>query len=501
MDAGFLSLDGRIVPVLALAAVGALVIWRMHRRIEQLRQANSRLLRERRAAYEFLDQIGARMSAPMDFASALESIVEFLVSTTRAQSGALFLMDSGRQRLNAQVIVGMFPPFQAMPEAAVGRRKLIQQKIKSTAIPLDQPLIGEAAARGEPILIARARQAAGIPQIPGFEVDTAIAAPLKVRGQVEGVLVLVNRIGGEPFSTEDLSIVTAVAEQAGMTLQMVRLYDSMAEKQRMEQEIHLAQDFQKMLLPREFPRIPGVEIAAANLPAFEVGGDYYDFFWLDPHRLGIVIADVAGKGLPGGLIMSMVRSILRAESPHAPTPRAALERVNQAVFADTRDKVFITMVFAVLDCARKTLTFARAGHEPLVIFSRRTQTLRLLAPEGIALGLVPASTFSVIQDMEVPVEDGDVVALYTDGINEAMDDRGREYGQERFLDMLRVHADSPPDRLVRALVDDVRRHARGGRQSDDLTLVVLQFNQWAGCARAVETAETASVAPGQGGHP
>ncbi len=480
-----------ILAILAVLGAGAFVMWRMHRHIEQLKQTNQRLVRERRATYEFLDEIAARMSTAKDIVSTLESMVEFLVGTTRAQSGALFLMNAGRTALRAQVVVGMFPPFLPVPEIAAGRLKLIQQKIKNTPVPLDQPLIGQAAAKGEPILLSRARQVAGFPQIPGFEVETAIAAPLKVRGQVEGVLVLINRIGGEPFSNDDLSIVTAMAEQAGMTLQMMRLYDSIAEKQRMEQEIHLAQDFQKMLLPREFPQIPGVEIAAINLPALEVGGDFYDFFWLDSRRLGIVIADVAGKGLPGGLVMSMVRSVLRAESPHAPTPRAVLERVNHAVFADTRDKVFITMIFAVLDCDRKTLTFARAGHEPLVIFSRRNQTLRLLAPEGIALGLVPAPLFSVIQDREVPIEDGDVVVLYTDGINEAMDDRGLEYGQERFLDLLRAQADLPPDKLIQTLVADVHRHASGGRQSDDLTLVVLQFNQWAACRQSLETHEAA----------
>jgi sigma-B regulation protein RsbU (phosphoserine phosphatase) len=453
------------------------VILYLRRQVEFLQQRNMAFMKQKKAVYEFLNQLGERMSTRIDLDGTLEGIVSFLVETTRAQAGAAFLMDGSREFLSARVLVGMFPPLQETFDYALTKAKYLHQKMRKAPIPVGTGIIGEVAVSGKPVLIANARENSRVPQTPGFEIDTLIAAPLIVQNRIEGVFALVNRVGGQPFSSEDLNILRALAEQASVTIQIVQMYDAMAEKQRIEQELRVAQDFQRMLLPKECPRIPGIEIAASSLPALEVGGDFYDFFWLDGDRLGIVIADVAGKGIPGALIMSMVRSVVRAESPHATSPRAVLERVNQTVFADTHEKVFITMIFGILDLSRRTLTFARAGHEPLVAYSRATGGMRLEAPDGIALGLVDDHLFSVIRDQEIALDDGDVAVLYTDGVIEAMDERGCEYGQERFLDMLRTHAESAAEDLIHAIVTDIRHFARSGRQSDDITLVALKFNQ------------------------
>jgi len=479
--------------ILLAVTVGAIVaIVYLRREIERLREEHRGCEKEKKATYDFLSQLGAKMSATIDLDGTLETIVSFLVETARAQAGAAFLMDGNRESLTARVLVGMFPPLQETFDYALTKVKYLHQKMRKTPIPVGKGIIGEVAATGKPILIARAREDSRVPQTPGFEIDALIAAPLIVQNRIEGVFALVNHVGGGPFSNEELNILRALAEQASVTIQIVQMYDAMAEKQRMEQELRVAQDFQKMLLPKQCPQVPGVEIGAVSLPALEVGGDFYDFFWLDSDRLGIVIADVAGKGIPGALIMSMVRSVVRAESPHATSPRAVLERVNQTVFADTRERVFITMMFAILDLSRRTLTFARAGHEPLVAYSRSTGGMRLLAPEGIALGLVDNHLFSVIRDQEVPLENGDVVVLYTDGVIEAMDERDREYGQERFLDMLRTHVEMPAEDLIHALVTDVRHFARSGRQSDDITLVVLKFNRLSSRAEALADCQPVS---------
>jgi sigma-B regulation protein RsbU (phosphoserine phosphatase) len=483
------------VTVYLFGFIGALAtILYLRRRIELLRQQNAAFHKEKKAVYDFLTQIGERMSGPIDLERTLEAIVSFLVEATRAQAGAAFLMDPSRESLSARVLVGMFPPFQETFDYALTKAKFLHQKIRKIPIPVGTGIIGDVAVTGRPVLISDARQNSRVPQTPGFEIDTFMAAPLIVQNRIEGVFALSNRIGGDSFTSDDLNVLRALAEQASITIQIVRMYDAMAEKQRIEQELRIAQDFQKMLLPKECPRIPGIEIAAANLPALEVGGDFYDFFWLDGDRLGIVIADVAGKGIPGALIMSMVRSVVRAESPHATSPRAVLERVNQTVFADTRERVFITMIFAILDLPRRTLTFARAGHEPLVAYSRLTGGMRLVAPDGIALGLVDDHLFSVIRDQEVELDDGDVAVLYTDGVIEAMDERSREYGQERFLEMLRTHAESPAEDLIHALVTDIRHFARSGRQSDDITLVVLKFNQLSKRTEAPAGAVSAAAA-------
>ena len=465
--------------LLALLIGAAILILYLRRSVEHLQQLNLRFLKEKKAVYEFLNQIGVEMSTHVDLDRTLQAMASFLVETTRAQAGAVFLMDRNREFLTARVLVGMFPPVQETFDYALTKTRFLHQKMKKDPIPVGKGIIGEVAASSEPLLIANARDDPRVPQTPGLEIDTLIATPLLVQNRAEGVFALVNRVGGEPFSTEDLSVLCALGEQASVTIQLVQMYDAMAEKQRIEQELHVAQDFQKMLLPKQCPEIPGIEIAASTQPALEVGGDFYDFFWLDRDHLGIVIADVAGKGIPGALIMSMARSLVRAESPHATSPRAVLEKVNQTVVADTHESVFITMIFAILDLSRRCLTFARAGHEPLIAYSRSNGGVRLLAPDGIALGLVDNRDFLIIRDQEEALHDGDVAVLYTDGVLEAMDEHGHEYGQERFLDMLRTHAETPAEYMIETLINDIRQFASGGRQSDDITLVVLKFNRLA----------------------
>lgn len=472
-----------VLGVLLLLAVALVVYLRF--RLIRLQKANSDYLQEKRAVYAFLNKIGERMSAHLDLDETLREILAFLVEDTRAQAGAIFLIDRDHKSLSARVLVGMFPPFRKTIDYALTKTKFLHERMKRDRIPIGEGIIGEVAATGEPCLIANARIDERIPQTPGFEIETLIVTPLFVEERVEGVFALVNRAGGEPFSETDLSVLRALAEQAGITIQTVQLYDALAEQHRIDQELRLATDFQRMLLPKKCPEIPGVDIAAASRPAMEVGGDFYDFFWLAPDRLGIVIADVSGKGIPGALIMSMVRSVMRAESVHARSPSAVLERVNQTMLSDTRENVFITMIYGVLDLSTQTLTFARAGHEPVVAYSTDDTGMRLLTPDGIALGLVDEKMFAVISDQDIPLHNGDLLVLYTDGVVEARNRESEEYGQERFLETIRAHAGQSPGELIETLVGDVDRFARDGRQSDDITLVVVKINNLASPAESL----------------
>jgi sigma-B regulation protein RsbU (phosphoserine phosphatase) len=466
--------------IIALGAM-ALVLY-LRWQLERAKALNVAYLKEKKAVYAFLNQIGERMSHETDLDGTLKEIVAFLVETTRAQAGAVFLMDDSRETLRARVLVGLFPPFQHTLDRALTKTKFLHERMKRDPIPVGQGIIGMVAQTGQPLLIEHAREDPRIAQTPGLEIETLIATPLIVSDRIEGVFALVNRAGAVPFVDADLGMLRALAEQASVTIQLVKMYAAMTEQQRLVQEVKIARDFQKMLLPEHCPEIPGIEIAAASRPALEVGGDFYDFFWLDESRLGIVIADVSGKGIPGALIMSMVRSVVRAESRRASSPRDVLLAVNQTIHSDTRENVFITMTFAILDLARKRFTFARAGHEPLVAFSPSNGGLRLISPEGIALGLVDEEIFSVIRDQEMSFQEGDVFVLYTDGVIEAMDRAGHEYGQERFLETIRTHANLPAERLLDDLVTNIRDFTRGGRQSDDITLVVLKFNRLADLA-------------------
>ena len=234
-----------------------------------------------------------------------------------------------------------------------------------------------------------------------------------------------------------LNLLQLLADQAALTVDVVKLYEKQAEQQRIEQELRVANEFQQMMLPREFPEVEGLEIAAFSHPALGIGGDYYDFIKVDEEHLGIAIVDVSGKGIPGALVMATVRSTLRAHAAGHVSPKEVLQEVNRRLLGDTKDSVFITMIYGIINIRTRSLRFVRAGHEPLVIWNSSSQESRLYQPEGIALGLVPDALFSIIEEREVFLEANDLVFFYTDGVIEACNQEKTEYGCERMIRQLK----------------------------------------------------------------
>ena len=207
-----------------------------------------------------------------------------------------------------------------------------------------------------------------------------------------------------------------------------------------------------------------------------MGGDYYDFLWVVENHLGLVIADVSGKGIPGALVMSMVRSILRAECRNNLSPSAVLKVVNEYVRRDTKVNVFITMTYAVLDIRTRTLCFARAGHEPLIKFLKNKDDPKIYAPEGIALGLVEEDIFNITREKEINLANGDLVVLYTDGVVEAMNGESQEYGQSRLLDVIGKTRNGKAEGVVKAIISDIKNFTRGIPQNDDITIIAFKVS-------------------------
>jgi phosphoserine phosphatase RsbU/P len=289
----------------------------------------------------------------------------------------------------------------------------------------------------------------------------------------------VNKKSAAAFSGYDLELLLSLSGQAASTVELVKLYDELAEKQRIEQELRVAHEFQKMLLPAECPELSGFEIGALSEAALEVGGDYYDFVPIDDQGryLGVVIADVSGKGIPGALIMSMVRATLRAESHGNLSPKAVLARVNERLYADTKENVFITMTYGILDTRERKFRFARAGHEPLVTVRKDTGAVQMTAPDGIALGMVANDMFQITEEAELILEPGETAVFYTDGVIEAMDQHTNEYGQKRFFDFIVANRDLPPQEMIAKALDDIRVFTHGLPQHDDITMVAIRVRE------------------------
>jgi len=247
------------------------------------------------------------------------------------------------------------------------------------------------------------------------------------------------------------------------------------ERQAIEHELSIATEIQTKLLPERIPQIPGIDLFSFYLSAKEVGGDYYDFLVIDPTHLGIIVADVSGKGIPGAMVMTMVRSLLRLASHRETSPAETLKKVNRILAKDIRRGMFVTAIYAVLDVQRKRLTVASAGHNPMVFYEAATKTVRAVNPSGIALGFDKGRTFDEnIREETLDLKTGDRCVVYTDGVVEAMSEKQEEYGMERFMEVVKEQAERSSKDFTNGVVEELEGHRGRGEQSDDITITTLR---------------------------
>ena len=251
----------------------------------------------------------------------------------------------------------------------------------------------------------------------------------------------------------------------------------LVEKEKLQQEIEVAKEIQHMLLPRAFPEVEGYEIASFYKAAKEVGGDYFDFVWVDKDILGIAIADVSGKGVPGSLVMTMIRTALRLEARGNKSSSDVLVKVNEFVSDDIKKGMFITMFYLILDSRNRIVNYSSAGHNPVILYRSTTRKSYYLNPEGFPVGISVGdeSLFekSIMTDSMRLIK-GDFLIAYTDGVTEAMNPDREQYGEERFLDAIRRHGNKSVKEFVKAIQGEISEFTRGHPQNDDITLLAIQ---------------------------
>ncbi len=253
------------------------------------------------------------------------------------------------------------------------------------------------------------------------------------------------------------------------------LLEQQGEKERMEEDLRVARNIQMSLLPQEYVEVEGLKIAAVCLPANEMGGDYYDLLPLANHRLGVLIADVSGKGTSAALYMAELKGLILSLSRNHDSPKALLTELNEILAPNLDRRSFVTMTYAIIDSHKRTLRVARAGHNPLIHFDGRTGQTRLLSPPGLALGFDAGDTFkAVIQELEIPLVHGDTFLFFTDGISEAMNGASELFGEGRLAAILKEANALSSDDLKERILHEVRVFAAGESPHDDMTMVIVK---------------------------
>ena len=289
-----------------------------------------------------------------------------------------------------------------------------------------------------------------------------------------GMLVLGQRLSEEPYSGEDKDLLDAVAAQAGIALENVHLAEKMAERieadRRITQEMEFARQVQARLFPQKLPVMKTLEYTGRCIQARKVGGDYYDFLELHPGRLALVLADVAGKGVSGALLMANLQANLRSQCAIAVAQLERLLRsVNELFYNNTLDSVYATLFFAEYDDRARRLRYANCGHLSALLL-HRDNSVEQLQSTSTVLGLFREWDCSI---GEHHLFVGDTLALYTDGITESFNDAGEEFGEQRLIEAVRRNRELSAQALLCSVVDNVRRFSPR-EQHDDITLIIAQ---------------------------
>ncbi|MGB8988988.1 MAG: GAF domain-containing SpoIIE family protein phosphatase [Candidatus Sulfotelmatobacter sp.] len=291
-----------------------------------------------------------------------------------------------------------------------------------------------------------------------------VAIPLHVEGQLVGVFTA-SHTELDAFNPCQLRLLQALCSDVAVAVHNARRFQQeQRQREQMTREAREARVIQQALLPKTSPSIPGFTVSGLSIPVGAVGGDWYDFIPMDRGRWGLVLADVSGKGTPAALLMSATRGILRSLAEAACTPGEVLTKLNRLLVEDFPAGRFVTMVYAVLDPTKRTLTFANAGHlPPLLVTGTSAQFLDV--ERGIPLGLGPGD----FSEVEVNLPMGSRLVFYSDGITEAENQKDEEYGVARLQEHF-----SRTDASAEGLLDDVRSFASGSGLHDDASVILVK---------------------------
>ncbi|MBN2365218.1 MAG: SpoIIE family protein phosphatase, partial [Calditrichaeota bacterium] len=294
------------------------------------------------------------------------------------------------------------------------------------------------------------------------------------RGQLMGILYA-TKAKEYTFDIDDVSLIQGVANQAAIAMENASLLKESIERERMEQELKIARDVQLKLLPQILPKIENFDLEAFCLSAYEVGGDYYDFFYYADGYPGLIIGDVSGKGTSAALYMAEFKGIIQTLAKHHKTPYSLTCDINKTLYPNIERHTFISAIVAKIDPKKEKIIFARAGHTPVLFCSKKINEPQNILTRGIGIGLDKGEKFnSILEEYSLSLQGNGTMILYTDGVTEARNSEGSEFGEERLASLLKECNGYKAEEIKERLVNSVVNFCGSTPLHDDMTFIILQ---------------------------
>lgn len=396
---------------------------------------------------EALVRAGRELAGLRPINELFDLILDLSLSAVSARRGVLMLLEGG----------------ELVPKAAKGDNFRISKAVCEQVMQQRKSLLVKDTQFEQALMASHS--------IAAESVKSLIAVPLQTNNDVIGLIYLDTPHIIAPFTEEDLSLLTVMANVAAIRLEHARLAVVEQAERLMQRDLEQAAEIQRGLLPMEIPQAPGLEVAGFNEPCRTVGGDYYDFFPYPDGKLAVVLADVAGKGMPAALMMSGLhaRTHLLLEEPTP--PGAFLTRLNRAMVGFCPANRFITMAAVLIDPLSGDVLYSSAGHNPAILI-RGNGNVELIKDSGLILGILKVASY---EDRRVTLEDGDMLVLYSDGITEATrEGQDEEFGENRLCRVLSANAHLPASQLVDVVLRARNYFTDGAPNFDDATLVIVR---------------------------
>jgi phosphoserine phosphatase RsbU/P len=429
-------------------------------RRKELRRSSDEKLREDHTI-ENLRKVLA-LTSVLNSTLKLNELLALIMKTSsevmHSEVASLLLIDEASNELVFRVALG-------------GKGAELEERFR---VKMGEGIAGSVAASGKPEIVNEPQKdprfAKRFDNSTGFVTRAILCVPMKAKGKVIGVLQAINPLLREIFSQEDLELFETFADQAAIAIENAQLHGEIVKQEKAKQALKIAHEIQQNFLPDLTSRRYGIDLCALTLPAFDVGGDLYDVIELDGNRVGVILGDVSGKGVPAALYMVRAMSEYRFLAPQAKDPAELLTALNQRLSVNSPFGMFLTMICLVIDKNTNTVQYSSAGHLP--ILSRKAAGVApevLKGAQSPPLGLMAETSFFL---NTVHLETGDALFLYTDGVVEARDKRGKEYTIERLAECVKKEADSAAIYSERVF-EDVRQFTTGAEQHDDITALTV----------------------------
>lgn len=422
--------------------------------IQQLSRENLRL---QRAVEELgiLNEIAIAINSTLALEKILDLITQRCVHHFGSEQGAVLLLEEQKAAR----------PFQTICRVGDTSHQRLPFR-------LDDQLAGWMLKHRSPLLINDMRSDSRFATGEGdlFPVRSLLCVPLVSKGKMTGLLAVFNKKAGTGFSADDQRLLAIIASESAQVIENARLAEKEKALLHMQEELRLAYEIQNNLLPKEPPHLAGYDIAGKSIPAKEVGGDYFDFLAVEENRLAFCLGDVSGKGLPAALLMANLQAAVRSQAMAGTSLTSCLERANALLFRNTSAEKFATLFFGCLDTSSHVLHYCNAGHNHPFLIGNEKEPLRLSAG-GLALGCFESFPF---EESQVKLNPGDWLLVFSDGISEAVNSTGEEFGEACLIELALANRNASAAELIEKILQCVGAHAGDRPQMDDMTLVVVK---------------------------